>query len=302
MMIKERFYIEKENKTFRRIDEKHPLDIFFGYNESGNPSIIISLVGKKRIIQSTQYIQVSIFKIENKIRISFSLLDNNKESIFYKFCEDMIESTRNIKNEKVFEFIVCRWNKWRLMFKKPNTELLTENQIAGLIGEILFLDKYMFQKYGMDRSIKAWQGPIKGHKDFEIENTWYEVKTIRQSSLTVKINSIEQLDSNLNGNLEVIALEKVNEEVENSISINKLIKFLSKKINVFEVYNMFYEKLCEIGYFYDEEYDKYIYKYIKRDTYLVDKNFPKIKRENLDEGIVKISYNILLKEIEKFKR
>lgn len=301
-MIKEKFYIEKKYKTFRRIDEKHPLDIFVGYNEKGNPSIIISIVGKERMIQSTQSIKVSTFKIESKIRILFSLLDKNKETIFYKFCEDIVESTRNIDEKKVFEFIIYRWNEWRFMFKKPNIELLTENQIVGLLGELLFLDNYMFSRYGIEKSIKAWQGPTKSHKDFEIKNTWYEVKTIRQSVLTVKISSIEQLDSNLDGNLEVITLERANEEVENSISINKIIQYLSEKINSFEIYNMFYEKLAQIGYFYDEEYDKYVYKYIKRDTYLVDKNFPRIKRDSLEEGIVNISYDILLREIEKLKR
>lgn len=302
-MIKEKFIVEKDEKTFRRIDESHHLDIFIGYNENSDPTMIITLVGKDKVVQSSQAIQVNIYKINKaEIRLSFSLLDKDKETIFYKFCEDIIDSTRNISQEKAFEFIISRWNKWRVMFKKANTDLLTENQIVGLIGELLFIEKYMFSKYGIDKTFIAWQGPSKNHKDFEIENTWYEVKTIRQAALTVKISSIEQLDSNLEGNLEVIILEKTNGESNNSISLNKLVENIGQKISSFESYKMYYRKIAEAGYFYDEEYEKYNYKFITRNTYLVNEEFPKIKANNLTNGIVKVSYDILLNDIKKFVR
>lgn len=302
-MIKEKFDFEKENKTFRRVDENHTLDIFIGYNENNNPTMFITVIGRETVVQSSQAIQVNTYKKDNeKIRISFSLLDNDKETIFYKFCEDIIDSTRNISDKKSMNFIISRWNKWRFMFKKPNTELLTENQIVGLMGELLFLDQYMFSKYGIEKAIIAWQGPSKSHKDFEIENTWYEIKTVRQAALTVKISSIEQLDSDLEGKLEVITLEKTNCEVANAISINKLVEIIGLKIKSFEAYKVFNKKLSEVGYFYDEEYDKYVYKYIKRNTYIVNEDFPRIVGDDLSNGIVRVSYDILLKDINKYMR
>lgn len=302
-MIKEKFNVEKENKTFRRVNERHPLDIFIGYNEKNNPTMIISVEGKERVIQSSQAIQVNLYKVNSReIRIAFSLLDKDKETIFYKFCEDMIDSTISISNQKAFEFVIARWNKWRFMFKKPSEDLLTENQVIGLMGELLFLNNYMFNKYGVEKSLISWQGPSKNHKDFEIENTWYEVKAVKQAALTVKISSVEQLDSNLEGYLEVIFLDKTNKEYINAISLNKLVEQIGYKISSFEAYKIFTHKLAEVGYFYDEEYDKYIYKFIRRNTYLVNNEFPKVKADDLKEGIVKVSYDILLKDINRFMR
>lgn len=301
MIVKDKIYAEKETNTFKRINEEHPLDIFLGYNERKNPTMVISLEGNLEKVQSSQAIQVDIFNMENsQIRIYFSLLDNSKESIFFKFCEDIIESTYSVSREKVNYFIVSRWNEWRAMFKKATGNLLTENQITGLLGELIFLDKYMLPKYGELKSIEAWNGPNKSHKDFEIEDTWHEIKTIRQAALTIKISSIEQLDSEIDGNLEVIILEKTNSEFNNTINLNKFIEYIGEKIKSFEVYKKFQEKLSQVGYFYDEEYNKYVYRYIKNDTYLVNREFPRVKKEDLQEGIVKVSYDILLKDINKF--
>ena len=55
-------------------------------------------------------------------------------------------------------------------------------------------------------------------------------------------------------------------------------------------------------YTYDEEYENYVYKYIKRSTYLVNDDFPRVRLNDLSDEIVKVSYEILLKDIERFKK
>lgn len=92
------------------------------------------------------------------------------------------------------------------LFTKTRTSLLSENEIRGLLGELIFLKENMFKKYQMNRSIISWQGCEKAHKDFEINAEWYEVKTIRQNGDTVTISSIEQLDDEKDGKLVVIRI------------------------------------------------------------------------------------------------
>lgn len=304
MFIREKMDLEKETNTFRRINAVHPLDIFIGYNENNNSSMVITLFGGvKKKIQSSQSIQVDLYQVsDSKIRIAFSLMDKDKETIFYKFCEDIIESTKLIDEDQALNFIVSRWNKWRFMFMRATGDLLTENQVVGLLGELIFLDKYMIPKYGDSVAIESWNGPSKSHKDFEVGDLWHEVKTIKQAALTVKISSIEQLDSAGVGYLEVITVNKTNSEVEGAITLNKYVEYVGNRIMSFETYKKFYEKLLEAGYFYDEDYDKYIFKYVKSTTYLVTDDFPRIESKGLREGIVKVSYDILLKDINKFIR
>ena len=43
--LKEKFELGRKNKTTRRVDEIHPLDIFVGYNEDGFPRMVITDIG-----------------------------------------------------------------------------------------------------------------------------------------------------------------------------------------------------------------------------------------------------------------
>lgn len=303
MIIMNKIENEKLTRTYRRVDEEHPVDIYLGYSEENFPSMSISLEGRPVKVNSSSAIQVELKKKnDTSINLTFKLLDKDKLTIFYKFCEDIIESTRNAKCASYLAYIIARWNKWRSMFKRQNTELLTENQVVGLIGELLFLRDYMITTYGKEDALMSWGGPSKSHKDYEIKNTWYEIKTIRQGASKVKISSIEQLDSDVEGNLVVYSLEVTNENVERSISLNLLVKQLFAIFEEFELFSLFQSKLIEVGYSCEEEYDTYNYKFIRRDIYRVKDGFPRISLNDLIEGIVGVSYDISLSNIKSFLR
>ena len=264
-------------------------------------SMIITEVGEIKDIQSSKCIDVKIYeKLPNKVSISFNLMDKSMSKLFLQFCNDIIESSRDIDKTKAINFIIKRWQYWIMMFKRPYTDLLTENQILGLLGELIYLKKYMIPKYGQSKAIDSWLGPNKSHKDFEIDDTWYEIKVIKPSSLTVKISSIEQLDSNFIGNLVTIILDKSNKYIENAISINEYCDKLESTIINFDDKLKFRQKLTQSGYYKNEEYDKYIYKFINKKEYTVDNNFPKLSKENLSDGILKASYEVSLDYIEQF--
>ena len=65
--------------------------------------------------------------------------------------------------------------------------------------------------------------------------------------------------------------------------------------------DIFFEKLKQVGYSYNEVYDNYMYNMINVDKYIVNTEFPKIKAEDLPNGIGKVQYEIYLSLIEKFK-
>ncbi|MDU5110578.1 MAG: PD-(D/E)XK motif protein [Clostridium sp.] len=303
MIIMDKFESEKVTRTYRRVDENHPLDIYLGYSEDNFPSMSIYLYGRPIKVNSSNAIQVELKKKnETSINLTFKLLDKDKVTIFYKFCEDIIESTRNAKCSSYLAYIIARWNKWRSMFKRQNAELLTENQVVGLIGELLFLRDYMITTYGKSDAIMSWGGPSKSHKDYEIKDTWYEIKTVRQGASKVKISSIEQLDSNVEGSLVLYLLEATNENVEGAISLNPLINQLFTIFEEFEMMSLFQSKLIEAGYSCEEEYDNYNYRFIRRDIYTVKDGFPRILEKDLIEGVVGVSYDISLVNIKKFLR
>ncbi len=185
-MIKEleyKFELGKEKLSYRRIDSTHILDIYVGYNVNKQMSMIITEVGETKDIQSSKCIDVKIYeKFPNKVSISFNLMDNSMSKLFLQFCNDIIESSRDIDKTKAINFIIRRWERWITMFKKPYTDLLNESQVLGLLGELIYLKEYMIPKYGQSKAIDSWLGPDKSHKDFEIDDTWYEIKVIKPSS------------------------------------------------------------------------------------------------------------------------
>ena len=296
----EKFDLGKRDNSFRRINEYHSIDIFIGYDIQGNPTIAIRGKRNKHKIISTKYIEVRIGnENDNLALLSFSLLDMSMFNIFIQFCDDIIYSTLDDKIETVLDKVIDRWESWKRMFKNINREILSEQSIKGLIGELLFLDKYMIERYGSNIAIKSWTGPQLAYKDFEMEDLWYEIKTVTSNALTVKISSIQQLDSELEGYLIVINLDK-NNNIKNTVSLNYLVERIKEKILNIDDRFLFLSKLSEIGYEYNDQYNNYNYILKDINFYMVKDDFPKIKKSDLKKGIVNTNYEISLQYIDKF--
>lgn len=299
--LQEKFNVKREPNQYRRINENHNIDIFIGYNE--NVQLTMSVKGRSNVrdIESSKYIATRLSKNQsNHTYVIFSLLDESMSSIFLKFCEDLIVSSEKIPKENAIEFVISRWNSWRNIFKKNRVDLLSEKEIMGLIGELIFIKKFLIPKLGENVAIESWKGSTGASKDFEMFDTWYEIKTKMESSLAITISSIEQLDSEEVGYLVIISLEKSNKISQKALSLNKLVYHLEESIIKFENKLKFKDKLIEIGYYHDEEYDNFNFNIKEFKFYKVDNNFPKIKKNALDDGIVKVSYKILIDSIEKY--
>ena len=299
--VKNKFYEVTYPNNYKRINANHPIDIYLGLNKNLKKSLVIIAEGEYEEPQSSRLIVVSISKREDeKVALSFDLLDNNFDDLLYRFCADILESTIESVSKNIIPFVVTRWYNWISLFKNSNDNLLSESEIKGLIGELYFLNEYMFKKYGYEKSLNSWMGPEMSHKDFEINKEWYEIKTVNDNALSVKISSLEQLDSNIVGNLVIIKVEQNNQEVENTVSLNSYVDKIKNKLPSNLIY-LFEKKLLTVKYFYNTDYDKYIYSIRNSSFYSVKDNFPKIKSDNLSRGIVKVSYEILLSEIDEFK-
>ena len=300
--IKEKFYECKNSLSYKRINSNHPMNIYIGYNEKGNQSLAIISTKCNVDYESTKLINVEL-KVRNDgdYVLSFNLLDDSFSDIFYQFVSDIIDKSYNLKDYSPIAFVIERWKKWINMFKNPRNVFLSENEVRGLLGELIYLEKYMFNKYGIDKSLESWIGSSLSHKDFEINDTWYELKTIRENALTVTISSMEQLDSNEKGELVLVKLEPSNESINEPIKLNDYIQRIESNFLNDHQLNVFKEKLDERKYFYTLEYDKYVYSIKSIDHYEVNEEFPRFKVSDLPNSIARVSYDLYIKEIENFK-
>ena len=49
---------------------------------------------------------------------------------------------------------------------------MNDNEVMGLIGELLFMQDYMIPHYGVNMALDSWMGPEKTHKDYSTERVF----------------------------------------------------------------------------------------------------------------------------------
>lgn len=80
---------------------------------------------------------------------------------------------------------LIRWKYWKEMFGKRSQNILDKMEIKGLIGELTELKEYFMERWDETTAITRLDRPLLGHKDFEIEETWYEIKSVNENAVQV---------------------------------------------------------------------------------------------------------------------
>ena len=301
MTLKERFDTFSMPEYYSRVDTDHILELYVGLDEKGRKSIELRSEFIPRKVRGTTAIEVNQYDNQKYKTIRFSLTDEEISGLFYTFCDDLVEQTRDLENEKDgYNAIVVRFHQWKKMFVSSKKDFLNENQIMGLIGELLFLKEQLIHRIGDHEALRSWSGQELTHKDFSYNNTWTEVKTIRRNAESVKISSLEQLDSETDGELTVYALEKMSSEY-NGINLNKLVIETRNIFTDSDDRDLFMSKVTLQGYEYHNYYDDFVYEKIYRKNYRVTDDFPKLTHENVPESVVRATYDIQLNEISAFE-
>ena len=140
-----------------------------------------------------------------------------------------------------------------------------------------------------------------GHKYFEIDDTWYEIKSISENAIQVKISSLEQLDSDIDGHLVIVRLEDTSSVSNNSINLNSMVTRVAEDINDPSNMDLFMTRLDNMGYSYDDEYENYCFMYKGTEYYAVKGEFPRLTRTSVDTTIGNATYTILLNGIREYR-
>lgn len=298
--IEELFTEHFDPGYFKLIDRTHPLSLYIGVDNDGHYAIEYRGDFNPIKVKSSTAIGVMHYGVDTKKSLIFSLLDSSMLSTFCAFCEDMVETSRSATdNNSGYTMLINRFYGWKRMFHQSK-DLLDEKRIMGLIGELLFLEQKMIPLYGKSKALASWTGAEKTKKDYSLDKTWYEIKSITAGKPVVGISSYEQLDSEIPGNLVVYQLEKMSQEYD-GITLNKLVKQIFKELEVEELKDVFLQKLTDVGYSFESAYDSYVYEIYLDSTYLVDQSFPCLRREEKFDAISQVKYDLLLAKIEQFK-
>lgn len=289
----------------KKVDSSNRLKIFYGLSKEGKKRLAFLSTISPDKIESTKMISVSYYKDNNNLNwLSFDLENNNYSNIFYTFCSDMVNSLSELNDEKKeLDYLKSRFNNWKKMFQNITSKELSEEKEQGLFGELFFLYKYMIPKYGVEKSISCWAGPMKFNKDFSVDDTWYEVKTSSVNSTSVKIPSISQLDSENAGFLSIIKVEKMSPEFNGKLSsVLLLIQAIMSDITSIELQDSFLNKIIEYGIGPENNYCSRRYDVKNTYIYKVSDEFPRLTKKSIRfNEIEDASYVLSISGLEKYK-
>lgn len=300
--LEKRFSEFKNASYFSRLDKDHILDLRIGLDDKMRKTLELRCEKfKARKVTSTNVIEVGQYKYNDCYSVRFSLIDDEMSGLFYKFCEDIAEETRNVKNSvEGYAAVTDRYYQWRKMFVSSKKSLLSELEIMGLIGELLLLKGSISNRIGLSNALKSWSGQELTHKDFSFSDTWIESKAIGRSARNVKISSLEQLDSETVGELAVHSLEKMS-MAYNGITLNKLVWEIKNLFSSPEEQDAFMAKVALQGYEYNNYYDEFVYEISSFRRYRVDSSFPRLTHKDVPTAITKASYELSLIDIADFE-
>lgn len=298
--IKSRFNSVTENDSFTRVNRSGNVDFYVGRDTKGCLAFKFrGLFKPKKNIKSPDGICLNQYKNETFNTLQFTLCDRHNYDLFYTFCDDIMSFTENhVGEQEIYETILNRFYAWKKMFSSLNKQL-SENEIMGLIGELLFLKDFLFPRYGQSIAIKSWSGQDLTHKDFSLDNIWYEVKAIHAAKNFINISSLEQLQSNNVGEIVVIMLEKMSANF-NGVNINKLIEEIIGSLSMQEDRDSFIIKVTKQGFSPDEIYNDWVYDVKSTNRYKVDESFPALRRSHISPVVVRAQYELLLPMLVDF--
>lgn len=288
----------------KKITVDSSLEVFFGYSSEGKLRLSFMSKTTPPTIESTTVLHVMQGReAKDTYWTSFDLLNNDMQEAYFSFCENMIDSILRVKTEsKALDLLKRRFITWKKLFQKASGKDISREKAMGVFGELTVLKDIIAPLYGINNAIQAWGGPDMLSKDFTLNDTWYEVKTISATADSIHVSSLTQLSSNNVGHLVVVRVETVSPEFNARCSaIIDIIKEILLKITDESTENLFIKKIQGIGIDVHGKEIKYRFDIKSVKTYKVEEGFPRITLDNVPyPEITDVNYLISEASIGKF--
>lgn len=184
---------QRERPVFKRVDEKHPYDLYLGVDVHEFPVLMLLSAHSVDQLPRLKSLEVSQnLRHDGKFAILISLSTSDLLHPFCSVCDDLIESLRFFPPPGAeAPFLLNRLEKWRRLLETTRKGF-SQPQLLGLIGELLFLERLIAQ-IGPASAVTAWLGPGGAPQDFQTGGQLYEIKVCPVGAHLVIINSLEQL-------------------------------------------------------------------------------------------------------------
>ncbi len=176
-------------------------------------------------------------------------------------------------------------SKWRHFLSVPKLGILNEDEIIGLIGELVFIE-HIIRNIDI-QLLKNWTAD-RGEEDFILGKTIIEIKTTRKEKHEHIINGIDQLIVNGSTDKYILSILLNPSDSPNDLSLPIIISECVNLIsNSPELLDLFYQKLKSRKYDIRDSmhYDNFIYKILRTGLFEVNEEFPKLTTKELSQPL-----------------
>lgn len=297
----------------RRIDHTHHLDFFWARDGSGNYLFVYEFPSAETLLPAAlpdlTGIHVALYQGEEstgRSRFVLRLKERSRWEMFFSLCTDLVQATRNaVDSPAAVQALLRRLAHWQDFLKRIRPDILPEEVIEGLVGELTFIRAHLAPFFGTGQAVVFWQGPEGLPQDFSVNNSAIEVKS--QSGATaprVRIASAEQLCPQLpEMYLFVVTMGKASPDTTGAVNLPLLVCELRKDLESegSGCIDRFNDLLHMIGYVDSDRYIDFSYVLTERKMYRVSAGFPRICPDDVHPGIERLSYSVRLSECEPFR-
>jgi hypothetical protein len=294
---------QRERPVFKRVDERHPYDLYLGVDVHESP--VLMLLSDRSVEQLPRLRSLEVsqnLRHDGKFAILISLATPDLLHPFCSVCEDLIESLRNLTHTGgEAQFLLNRLEKWRRLLEVTRKGL-SQPQLLGLMGELLFLEQ-LVARIGPTPAITAWLGPTGAPQDFEAGGHIYEIKVCPIGAHTVIISSLEQLHTaNTPTTLIVFSVGPSSSEEPPAITPNALVSQIRNSLTNYSLALSDFElKLADLGF--DESQPECDVPLIAERTraFEVRESFPRLTPVSVPGGIIAATYSLNLDQCLDFE-
>ena len=274
-------------------------ELYIGVNKEGKRCLILALPDNKHLdfkgIQK-ENLSIEYFRVKNLIVLQ--LADSDFNDLFDDLILSLYHGIKSISQvDEYSNHFIQAFYRWSEFFEDRKSDLLSEEAIKGIMGELLVLKLLITapDRPEINFLLKTWTGLYDKGNDFELENKNLEVKTKSPSGIDVRISSEFQLEVSPGKGLELFVVSLLSDFTV-GIHINDLILEIKKLVQESSGDNTILWKALSqknITAKNVSQYDRYRFNPVNWISYnCADENFPKLSRSNIPEEISGLKYTL----------
>lgn len=289
--------------SVRLISDKHPLKLFWGKDVHGGYLFIAQFSSEaapdKKSLPELAGIRIAMAPAPDCCRLVLLLNEVQNWEIFKALCVDLTHASESYANHsEAVNVIVGRLRRWHEFLKREKQHALSEEEVKGLIGELLFMRETLVPKFGWADAVSFWKGPLGAPQDFTVHDIAVEIKVQSGSAKPyVHISSLEQLETQLPSlYLVVNTLATTNPDDKSGFTLNSLVREIQTELYRSDDFtrDLFESLVLQTGYEPIEHYDSPSFRCIVSRSFAVGEGFPRLMVANVPSGITKATYQISL--------